>query len=353
MPRSHVTSRARRVVAVVALLAIAGPVRADELTLSNGDVLRGTIIEYRADSILFEHPALGTMDVPRERIASVVDSEEGPTPAQVEAERPAPLRPEPGPGAASAPAPTSADEATTDAEAVVGPEVPELPPGSVSEAPERDWTLRFIVGGSLSNDDGGEKVKLNLSGRWQRETERRRTTVAARWYYELKGSAVDENYAWIGGDTRWLNPDSPWFVLAQARFDYDEFRDWEYRGTAHGALGYELLKDPKLNLNGLLGAGLRKDFGTDDEELLLEGLVGVELRWIPSRRQELDTSLVWYPALTGDRTRYVSSVSWSYLLDLESRLSFNVSLEYEYDTSPDSGFPNNVYYLNFGLQWDY
>lgn len=74
MPRSRLTTRLAGLSTLVLLLgAAASPASAegDTVQLVGGDALRGTVVSETDAAVTIDHPALGRIEIARERIASV------------------------------------------------------------------------------------------------------------------------------------------------------------------------------------------------------------------------------------------------------------------------------------------
>lgn len=66
------------IVASIATSTLSATALADEVVLVGGDVLRGTVVGETDAAVVLDHPALGRIEVARERIASVkVDAKQG------------------------------------------------------------------------------------------------------------------------------------------------------------------------------------------------------------------------------------------------------------------------------------
>jgi hypothetical protein len=98
--------------------------------------------------------------------------------------------------------------------------------------------------------------------------------------------------------------------------------------------------------------GGRKDFGSEDEDLLPEGVLGIGAHWNAGKRHRFDLTSLYHPAPSRNDFRLVSTLGWKYLIDEEHRLGLALHIDHEYATDPDPGFPLNNTKITWGIQWD-
>lgn len=307
----HTTGRraAHRWPAVVTgLLLLAAPATAqDELELIGGDRLSGTIVEQTDEAIVLDHAALGRITIPREQLAGALaaDAED----AAVEAAAPPPL--------------------------------------------PSDWISRFVLNGGASAGNS-DTQNINVAVTSVRETEETITNLDASYYYGASNGDRDTNRLTTGIRNDWLLPDSRWFYFADGRFDLDEFQSWDYRVSGHLGIGYELINEEDLRLNLRTGAGAFKEFGSMNDDVQFEALIGLDVDWTINETQSLKADTTLYPSLsdTGEY-RWVSNAGWFVLLDEEANMNFNVSLRHEYQSEVDPGRKHGDLYVTAGLAFDF
>jgi len=294
----------------------------DEVRLVSGDVLRGKIVTLTDKELVLEHADLGRVIIPVDKIQSHTKLESAP----VEAE----------------PSDPSALEEEIDA--VLAEKTKK----------EKLWKFSTTVGGSLTNDDDGEKLKFNLRGHAARKDKHYDTVIRTTWIYSTDNSVTDENtFSLTGSHSRRFDK-SRWFIWGKARYDYDDFRDWRQRATLHAGSGFDIFRTKKLDFALFAGVGGRKEFGTaDDTTLEAEGALGLIVGWRPRERHKLAFELSTYPGLTDDTERLILLFDWSILIDRKIGMSINTHLDWEYDSRPDSGFPPNTIRWTWGLQFDF
>jgi putative salt-induced outer membrane protein YdiY len=287
---------------------------AEEIELKGGDRLTGTILERNNDRIVLDHDALGRLEIALDRVVSINDGGAGEGPS-------------------ASPAMLS-DETET-------------------ESDGKEWQSSFKLG--LSSSFGNTDTQnLNAGIESFRESDADKTTLDAYYYYGAADGDRDTNKFTAGVRQDWFVPDSRWLYFAQGRYDYDEFQSWEHRLGAHGGVGYRLIEKDDLTLTLRGGAGVIKEFGSDDEDLRPEGLLGADLAWQISQRQTFTAATTIYPDLSeGGEFRAVSSAEWSAMVDEESSMSVFARLEHEYQSKVDPGFEKNDFRIIAGLQFDF
>jgi putative salt-induced outer membrane protein YdiY len=222
-----------------------------------------------------------------------------------------------------------------------------------AEPPPKEWKSSFTLaaGASAGNTDSQNLAVILKS---VRETPSDVTTLDAGYTYGAQDGDRSSNKATGGIRHDWLLPDSPWFLFAQGRADYDEFQSWEYRLSAHGGAGYELIKSEKFDLTARFGAGVNKEFNSLDEDLKPEALLGLDMRWQITEKQSLVAGSTLYPDL-GDlsESRLVSFADWKVLVDEESNMNLYVGIQDEYYSRTDEGIRHNDFRVVAGVQFEF
>ena len=307
-----------------ALRQLRGPTH--ELTLSTGDVLRGRLIQRTADFVIFEHPILGRLEIPAGEVRTLrpLHVDTSPLPEKKAAVTPSPAHVTPQVGEADGPPPAV-----------------------------KRWKSRLELGFSGSagvTDETNLRIALNTA--FKEDTFR--LTIDSRYLLDTSSGDRTDNKLTVGVISQWDLPASRWSYFAQGRYDFDEFQSWEHRVTAGGGVGYVLTNVTGLDdagqsvdvftLTGRLGLGGRKEFGSLDEDLQPEGIIGADLTWHISQRQNLSTQLTFFPELDDTAEfRLVTKGEWLLKLDAHEGLSFKLGIDYEHQSQTDPGIsPNDV-----------
>ncbi len=288
------------------------PALGDEVTLSTGDTLTGAVVEQTADTVVLQHDVLGRLEIPLAQVQAVI----GPETIEVE---------------------------TVIPEAKVAGAEPE----------KSEWESRFelAAGGAFGNTDT-QNFRLGLTSK--RETESMRTSLDAAYYYGADNGDRTENRFTAGILNDWLFKNSRWLIFAEGRYDYDEFKSWEHRISAHVGPGYRLIESERFNLNLRGGIGFSKEFGSDGEDFRPEALLGTDFTWQITERQSLEGSATIYPDLdeTGEY-RTLSRLNWAVLVDPDSNISLTAGLEHEYQSDVDPGVEEHDLRVFAGFMFDF
>ncbi|MEO0586132.1 MAG: DUF481 domain-containing protein [Planctomycetota bacterium] len=324
--------------ALVAPAALAEPVI---LRLTNGDTLRGELVSRTDAAVEINHPYLGTVSIPTEQIAN-------------SAELPAELDP----------ASPEAADVTVTTENTVAP-APALTPDALEPPAEEEaieevkpglfgtnlltgWDRSFSLGvyGSEGNTQELD-VTAQLDAAYEDETDR--WLFNASWFYGTEDGDTTDNEILVSLRKDWLIPDSRWFFFALGTYEYDDFEAYQHRITGNAGVGYEFIKEDDITLRGLAGVGAQREFGSDNENITPEALLGVEFMWKPFAGQTLTASHYFYPELERfdeRRNRNLTKVEYTIDIDRDYGLSFKVGAinEYESQTDDDSFHNDFDYY---------
>jgi putative salt-induced outer membrane protein YdiY len=150
----------------------------------------------------------------------------------------------------------------------------------------------------------------------------------------------------------WLLSESPWFFFSQGRYDWDRYKDWDYRIALSGGAGYQFVKNSRWDIYSRAGLGGNRTYGGDDEEVTKEALLGFQAGWTISDHESLVFDTTFYPSLEEDGAyRNITTLDWKLALQRESKLAMKIGLSNEYDSeaSGDEKRNNFKYYLS--LVW--
>ena len=309
-----------------------------ELELTTGEVLRGHLVEQNEDVVVFEHPVLGRLTIPADSVQTL-------------RELPAPGPPDAVPPAAPAPA----DPEVMDDAIVVKP----------IEKVKGTWDSTFTLGLNASSGKTTESsFRLGLDSVYQDPN--KQFTFDSFYLYNKTEGINTENKLTAGIRGDWPFAGSRWGYFGQGRYDYDAFQSWRHRLTGGGGFTYRLVDldriepadDPKrtdtIRLTASGGLGLNKEFGSLNEDIEYEGILGLDFAWRVSRRQRLTVDATFFPGIsnTGEY-RFVSRGGWSMRLDSLDGISLNAGYYYEYQSEIDRGIdPNDLqFFISLGIDF--
>ncbi|UCC23427.1 MAG: DUF481 domain-containing protein [Planctomycetota bacterium] len=307
---------------IIFLLAVS-QAGADEVVLVGGDALHGKIIEQSDAAIVLEHSDLGRIEISRERIKSVTLD-----------------------------APSTGEGEKIEGGGWLEQRFKKID-GWSSEMKKEGWSFSADI--SLDNSSGNtDEQSLRVGLGAKRVLEDRRLTMDLSYFNKVSEGATTDNKASFGIARDWLKPESRWFYFLMGRFDYDEFESWQERAAGHVGPGYHLIKRDKLTVDLRAGAGARKEWGSENDDVRPEGLGGVELSWKITDRQSLNASSFIYPVLSDtDDYRTRSSMDWRFLLEKESKMSFLVGLLHEYQSIVDPDKDRNDLRIYTGIRYEF
>jgi putative salt-induced outer membrane protein YdiY len=274
-----------RRVAACCLVSLAGVAFGDEVELSTGEKLKGTIVSRDAEKIVLDHPVLGRLTIPA---------------AQIKPEAP----------------PPEPDDWKFKAEL-----------GATGSSGNVDQSaLHAAVSAVLDNDARRLKAEVGHSSA---ETEDVKTQ--------------DKTFAEATHD--WKFKGSPWSLFVTGRMDWDEFQDWDRRATLGVGAGYALSDTDELKARLRLGFAETREWGASDDDnnrWRPEALLGAEASWKLNETNSIDGKVTYYRDLREtSEWRAIGALSWSVKLAKESPLSLKFGVEDEYDTHRDAPFEKN------------
>ncbi len=326
-------SRLSVVVAGCCMVAISGSAAfAEEILLSTGENLNAPIIARSTESITIEHSIFGELVIPFAEIASI----DG-----------VPV--------------SDALDALPDQE--ITPPTPKAQPSVVESLPEPEWDSKLELG-FTGNSGNTETANFRIAFTTVRETETNIFTYDA--WYQLSSSDGDrtENRFSTGVLSEWPQPGGKYSYFAAARFDNAEFQSWDQRLTANGGVKYYFIDRKELDaagelisaysLAGRAGAGIRKEWGSNDEDLVPEGLLGLDVDWTISPDQNLQFSTTYYPDLSMlGEFRWVNTFDWVIAINQMDGVSLKFGLLHEYQSEVDPGVKKNDLSVHASLVVDF
>lgn len=310
--------------AIVFAFAMSGmpcPSNFDTVTLSTGEVLHGQLVLINEKGVIFEHPALGRLELTPDKVLSAEISDQ----------------------ANGAVMPVEADSREMSVE----------PGGAWAELSCDPWRNRFDlgVGGSQGNT---ENANFTCQVKSARESDRMRTALDTAYFFASTRGNRSGNKFTAGAINDWLSQRSPWLIFASGRYDNDEFQSWDWRVGGNGGAGYRLyLGDPfKMTLRA--GAGALKEGNSTRNQVIPEALLGAEGSWNICSTQQLDFTTIAYPDLADSgEFRAVSGISWSFRPNPSDSLSLFLTVNHEFQSQVTVPTERNDVRIFGGLGFDF
>jgi putative salt-induced outer membrane protein YdiY len=287
----------------------------DIVILKRGDVLRGNISRQTDNQVVLEHPDLGELVINFDRIESV-------NPAKI-------------------------------VEEIEQEVVPEKEPSLIQQLKDKGWsmTFDFSLNGSYGNTDE-QSSRLGFDAK--REFDNEIFKFDFSYYNKIKESKVSDNKFSTGFRNQWF--DGPKFYkFLLGRYDYDEFKSWRERASIHAGPGYYLIRNDVVQWSVLAGLGTRKEWGSINDSVKFEGLVGTDFTWGISRRQNFDITYLYYQALNSseDDYRMWLDFKWRFALDREATIEWLIGGLYEYQSVVNEGDQTYDTRLYTGIQFTF
>jgi hypothetical protein len=289
------------------------------ITLRNGDTLRARVVSVTADGVTIDHEFLGRITLAPGGIAAwaVVPDEAAPA---GEAPKSAPK--------AAAPAP-------------VPGEPPPIPGHDASLSFFRGWTGSVAAG--INGSDGNSET---FNGRITLGMERLRPEMETRfdssYLFATNQGEKSQSRGVVNIRNDWLFQDSPWGFFAQGRAEYDEFQNWRWRLSAFAGPSYTAINTDETLLRFRVGAGLTRELGGDRNDIVPEGLAGIDFRHRLTAASTIYANFEYLPSLKDfSEFRTLTSGGYEVMLDEKANLSLRLGAEHRHNSDPGAGSDRN------------
>jgi uncharacterized protein DUF481 len=297
------------------------------INLSSGDSINAQIIDNTDSYIKVEHSVLGTLTIQRTQIISLNDKEF--TPINHESTI------------------VSASEVEVNQEEPIDKGM--FGRGWVFPGFDRKFAL-----GISGKESNSTNIDIYTAFDANYENDYKRWNVGFRSNYSDEDRENTDNDFRFYVNRVWLNPDSRWLYFTKLQYDWDDFKSWDHRLTAIGGPGYRFIKNERLELIGLTGLSLKKQYGSENDDIETELMVGFNSKWQLARLQAVEFETEFFtPYENFGEIRNLSQLDWIYKLTSDSRqINLKVSLDYEYDWNVDPGDKNEEFIYRTSLEWD-
>lgn len=302
-----------------ALLLGAAAARADDVGLETGEILQGKVVDRTGKELVLDHPVLGKVRIPAARVKFVV----------TDAEK-----------AAAAEAARKAEAAQARAVAEGAPA--EGPAGAAAES-KAAWISRLELG---INGAGGNTRSLNFIGgvKTERADAKGKWTADARYSRTESEGETTQSRLTSGLRRDWTTEDPRWSFFGEARYDRDQFQEWDQRAVVSAGALYKFIEEKDLFVGLRAGGAGTKEWGSGEPHVRPEGLLGVEAKYRIDDAKELVFQSTYYPDLSDmPEFRTFSSIALSIRLDEKGTLNLRFGAEHEYDTHRTGDFKRTDY----------
>lgn len=282
------------------------------LTLENGDVIRGRVVAASAEALTIDHVVIGAITIPLGRIRSLDEAPAGSTEASP-------------PDAAAPPAEPA----------------PPPPPPEARLSFTQGW--KGSVEAGISGSDGNSETFNGRAGlNLERITDEMELRFGAFYVYTENDGRKSQSRGELSFRNDWNFRDSPWGWFLQAKAEYDEFQDWNWRLSAFTGPIYALIRTESTTLRLRGGVGATREFGGDDDDIVPEALAGVDFRHRFSERRSVFVNYEYLPSLTDfPEYRMITKAGYEIVIDPEASISLKLGVEDRYDSDPGPGRKKN------------
>ncbi|MDG2292626.1 MAG: DUF481 domain-containing protein [Phycisphaerales bacterium] len=332
----------RTIAVLLATLLISCTASGNEpVKLVSGELLEVTSARVDGDSVILDHPILGTMTIPASSIRSINGK---------------PLHAPGTVGTGTAPV-----QDKNAAAAPTEPEAAKVPKQKV----DSDWKGAFTLAGSL-NEGTSQNASLFTQLTFTRDTDMEKTSISTFYRFSSAGGETNQSWYNLSANQLWKIKDSKWGIFATGDFDWSEFNTWEQRISAHAGGQYRFFDLSRqttptlwvdtLQLDGRIGAGPRKEFAGPETSLVAEGELGGILQLGMGNGQTLAADATYYPALDKNMEyRFDANLNWKIPMHLDGFEGISLALGIKYQFQSEVSSEDKHYDLlgTVGVTWDF
>jgi putative salt-induced outer membrane protein YdiY len=206
-----------------------------------------------------------------------------------------------------------------------------------------DTGIELGLNGSTGNN---ESFSIRTGGYVKRESRFSKLDYSIYYNRTTTGEETTQDNATSDIRNDWLLDDnSPWSLYAKANVFYDQFQAFDLQTNANSGVGYQIFKDPNINLTTRTGGGASREFGGPDDDWVPEALFGFEYEQSVTDTQKFVATFEYYPEFTDfGKYRLVADGGWEIELVQPSNVSLKISANDRFDSTPNGAEPHLVNY---------
>ncbi len=172
--------------------------------------------------------------------------------------------------------------------------------------------------------------------------------MLATYFYAANDTSTvtDRIFAQARQERKLKNP--KYSLFFQFGYEWDRFKNFDYRVSLHSGLAYQVYKEDDGSLNLRLGAGASKEVGAPDDVWLPELQFGGD--W---DRQVTDTLRVYanvdyFPNVENfSDFRFNTNTGLEFVVDADRNINFRIFALNRYDSTPPAGNQQND--IDYGM----
>jgi hypothetical protein len=337
---------------LIPALFLCFPAAADQVTLTNGDKVTGSIIELSNQRLRIRSELLGELNIPLSAIRSLAAE----TPMHVMlTDRQAGV-------VGTVTAQKDMFEIRTEPEVVRASreELHSMRSPEAHAAYEKAlhpgffdfWELGANVGFSTRGRMG--TTSTTLSGDLKRRTPRDEFKLHYQSLFESEANRTVVNDDKARASVIYKRDMTRrWYAFGGADFDYDALQNLNLRWVLVTGIGWHAVKRPRLRLDVAAGAALDEEiFDQEPKRRSGEALLGQEFSLNLTSISSLEERLFFYPNLS-ERGQFRVQLNMSYVIRLNSWLSWQLTYTNHYLSHPPPETDKNDLLVTSGLRFTF
>lgn len=311
-------------VALILLLAVFHSSAADELRLSNGDVITGKFMRMQDNQVIFQTEYAGEITVDWAKVSNLLTD----APVKVILSDGTVLE-----GATRA---ADADMMRLETAKLKAPtdfKLAEITAINPEPKPAVKITTRANVG--LTQERGNSDTdSLRMDGQFVARTEKSRYTLAGELNTEKeKGDTTVQNWLAYGDYNYFMT--QKWYLYFNTLFEHDKFADLDLRTTIGPGVGYQVFESETLNLSLAVGPSwVNEDYKEADDEDYSAGQWRVSYdQYFFDKFVQLFHNQLGFVKLV-DTNKYVFKTRQGLRFPLKHGMTATLQYNWDYDNEP-------------------
>jgi putative salt-induced outer membrane protein YdiY len=326
-------------------------VKADQLTLKNGDRVTGKVVRYDGKTVVVKSDLLGDISVAIDNVSAITADK----PLYVTLADGRTVVGAMNTTGDSVKIKTTSGEVAVSRAAIVGARSEEeqhayektLDPGWLEQ-----WTGGADFGVALTRGNS-DTTNLALGVGMTRQTLQDKTSIyAASIYNRDKTGGISRTTA---NTTRFgvrydRDINRNWFFYAFTDLERNGQQDLNLRVVPGGGLGYHAIRNERTQLDLLGGLAMNREYfdGDDNDRTSLEAQVGQTLVHRLNSRVSLKEQLFVFPNLS-DTGEYRINFDTTLVTDITRRIGWQITVSDRYLSNPPAGLKQNDLVLTTGI----
>lgn len=240
---------------------------------------------------------------------------------------------------------------------------PATPPAQVEEKPKepgfftwKTWkkSIAFGLDGTSGNSD---RLTGHLKLTFDRNEKGVKTHLDVLYRNSENNGNQTENRVRANFRNDWLAKEgSKWLWWAKGTYEYDDFKPWQHRVSAHAGFGYDFVKEQDTKLVWRMGFGGTQTYGGTNDDFRPEALLtGVDFTHKLKEGQKLTAGTECFIDVSDTQEyRLNTSVDYEILLDKDTGMILRLGLDHRFDSEPGGpSAKNSDFDYSMSLGWKF